>query len=131
MLKIRPGFTPQEDVSRFRRSKQQQQDRNALPKGHILGWVAPSSETTKKAAPKEGALSKSAKKNEKRREKKKEEKERIIKDSWEDSEEDTAVKAKGAPGDKGVSAKGEAGSSKSDATIDLITDKLKQTGVED
>ncbi|KAG1820259.1 uncharacterized protein BJ212DRAFT_1245840, partial [Suillus subaureus] len=37
-LKIRPGFTPQEDVSRFRGSRQQAMDATALPKGHILGW---------------------------------------------------------------------------------------------
>jgi partner of Y14 and mago protein len=61
-------------------------DRTALPKGHIMGWVAPSSENQSK---KTSTMSKSSKKNEKRREKKREEKERIIKDSWEDEDEDT------------------------------------------
>jgi len=84
--KVRPGFTPQEDISRFRGSRQQQMDRTALPKGHIMGWVAPSSENQSK---KTSTISKSAKKNEKRREKKREEKERIIKDNWEDEDEDT------------------------------------------
>ncbi|KZT24466.1 hypothetical protein NEOLEDRAFT_1048033, partial [Neolentinus lepideus HHB14362 ss-1] len=41
-IKIRPGFTPQEDVKRFRGTKQAQMDTNQLPKGHIPGWVAPS-----------------------------------------------------------------------------------------
>lgn len=42
-LKIRPGFTPQEDVGRFKGSRQKAAESNALPKGHIIGWVAPSS----------------------------------------------------------------------------------------
>lgn len=42
-LKIRPGFTPQEDQTRFRGSRQQEAEQNALPKGHIPGWVPPSS----------------------------------------------------------------------------------------
>ncbi|KAG8828906.1 hypothetical protein FRC17_007378 [Serendipita sp. 399] len=44
-IKIRPGFTPQEDVTRFKGSRQQQAEASALPRGHIPGWVAPSSET--------------------------------------------------------------------------------------
>ncbi|KAF9534845.1 hypothetical protein CPB83DRAFT_737395, partial [Crepidotus variabilis] len=40
-LKIRPGFTPQEDVRRFRGTKQAQMDANSLPKGHIIGWAPP------------------------------------------------------------------------------------------
>ncbi|KAF9498426.1 hypothetical protein BDN71DRAFT_1367117, partial [Pleurotus eryngii] len=38
-LKIRPGFTPQEDVRRFRGTRQAEMDARALPKGHIVGWV--------------------------------------------------------------------------------------------
>ncbi|KAH8118452.1 hypothetical protein DFH11DRAFT_1723356 [Phellopilus nigrolimitatus] len=104
-LKVRPGFTPQEDVSRFRGSRQQQQDRNALPKGHILGWVAPSSDkkggTAGKAAGSAAAvdtagLSKSAAKNAKRKAKKQVEKEKVIQANWEDSDEEKAVKANGA-----------------------------------
>ncbi|KZT36813.1 hypothetical protein SISSUDRAFT_1006943, partial [Sistotremastrum suecicum HHB10207 ss-3] len=91
-IKIRPGFTPQEDVSRFRGTRQQQFERTQLPKGHILGWVPPSSETNPKkkaetTGPSGAPLSKSAKKREKAKEKKKEEKERIIKDSWEDDDD--------------------------------------------
>ncbi|KAI0092799.1 hypothetical protein BDY19DRAFT_877049, partial [Irpex rosettiformis] len=40
-IKIRPGFTPQEDVTRFRGTRQKQMDANALPKGHIIGWAPP------------------------------------------------------------------------------------------
>lgn len=49
-LKIRPGFTPQEDVGRFKTSRQAQSEANKLPKGHIVGWVAPSSQSTSTAA---------------------------------------------------------------------------------
>ncbi|KIJ56551.1 hypothetical protein M422DRAFT_218002 [Sphaerobolus stellatus SS14] len=89
-LRIRPGFTPQEDVSRFRTSRQIVREQTALPKGHIPGWVAPSSET--KPKPKEGAQSKSAKKNEKRKAKKEEKKQELIKASW-DSDSDEATPA--------------------------------------
>ncbi|KAF8558903.1 hypothetical protein OG21DRAFT_1432675 [Imleria badia] len=87
-LKIRPGFTPQEDVSRFRGSRQQAMDSTALPKGHILGWVAPSSETQQKA---KGASTpppnKNAKKRANQRAKKTAEKSEGVKDNWEDEED--------------------------------------------
>jgi len=44
-LKIRPGFTPQEDVGRFKTSRKQAAEVNALPKGHIVGWVPPTSQS--------------------------------------------------------------------------------------
>ncbi|KAF9247232.1 hypothetical protein BU15DRAFT_11050, partial [Melanogaster broomeanus] len=87
-LKIRPGFTPQEDVSRFRGTRQQNMDASALPKGHILGWVAPSSESRQKA---QGAgtppPNKNAKKRANQRAKKAAEKAEVVKDSWEDEED--------------------------------------------
>jgi len=60
-------------------------DANALPKGHIIGWVPPSS------PPK--PLSKSAKKNAKRKEKREEKKansaiDTIVRDDWEDDDEE-------------------------------------------
>jgi len=60
-------------------------DANALPKGHIIGWVPPSS------PPK--LLSKSAKKNAKRKEKREGKKansatDPIVRDSWEDDDEE-------------------------------------------
>ncbi|KAK0486895.1 hypothetical protein EDD18DRAFT_1082058 [Armillaria luteobubalina] len=90
-IKIRPGFTPQEDVRRFRGTKQAQMDATALPKGHIVGWAPPPSTSTSGAGDK--PLSKSAKKNAKRKEKREEKKNEIIKDNWEDDDEgDTPVK---------------------------------------
>lgn len=105
-IKIRPGYTPQEDVSRFRGSRQQQMDRNALPKGHILGWAPPSSEkTAPNKAPSSSLqptragdnggdkpLSKSAAKNAKRKAKKQAEKEKKISDNWEDSDDESPNK---------------------------------------
>ncbi|KAF9263476.1 hypothetical protein L218DRAFT_831154, partial [Marasmius fiardii PR-910] len=82
-LKIRPGFTPQEDVKRFRGTRQAQMDVNALPKGHIVGWVPPTNKESEADKP----MSKSAKKNAKRREKKEEKKNAVIKDSWEDDDD--------------------------------------------
>ncbi|KAK7695706.1 hypothetical protein QCA50_000342 [Cerrena zonata] len=87
-IKIRPGFTPQEDVSRFRGKRQAQADANTLPKGHILGWTPPPATT----AASDAAKSKSAKKNEKRKEKRKEKAAADvaakIKDNWDDDEEE-------------------------------------------
>ncbi|KAF5363496.1 hypothetical protein D9756_000692 [Leucocoprinus leucothites] len=87
-LKVRPGFTPQEDVKRFRGTRQAQMDANALPKGHIIGWIAPSSasQSTKPS-------SKSAKKNAKRKEKRDEKRvnaanEEAVRDNWEDEDEE-------------------------------------------
>ncbi|KAF9055187.1 hypothetical protein BDZ89DRAFT_975473 [Hymenopellis radicata] len=84
-IKIRPGFTPQEDVRRFRGTKQQQMDSNVLPKGHVVGWAPPPSSTPASTSGK--ALSKSAKKNAKRKEKRDEKKTEPVKESWEDDDE--------------------------------------------
>lgn len=91
-IKIRPGFTPQEDIRRFRGSRQQQADATALPKGHIIGWTPPPTSTAPKpgaAAAPSAAQTKAAKKNEKRKEKRKEKREtEKVKDSWEDEDEE-------------------------------------------
>jgi partner of Y14 and mago protein len=87
-IKIRPGFTPQEDVRRFRSAKQVQMDANALPKGHIIGW-APPPQSTAASGSAEKPMSKSAKKNAKRREKKEEKKEDVP-DNWDDDEDEGA-----------------------------------------
>ncbi|KAF9649598.1 hypothetical protein BDM02DRAFT_3142231 [Thelephora ganbajun] len=87
-IKIRPGFTPQEDVRRFRGTKQQEMDARALPKGHIVGWVAPPSATNNTTGKPSGTMSKSQKKNEKRKEKKKADIAKKIQENWEDSDED-------------------------------------------
>lgn len=108
-IKIRPGFTPQEDVRRFRGTKQAQMDANTLPKGHIIGWAPPSAESASAAKP----LSKSAKKNAKRREKKAEKKE--VPEDWEEEEEgDGSIPSTV----KGVRANGSAPSTKENVGSD-------------
>ncbi|EPT03570.1 hypothetical protein FOMPIDRAFT_1141690 [Fomitopsis schrenkii] len=92
-IKIRPGFTPQEDVRRFRGTRQQQAEATALPKGHIIGWAPPPTSTAPKpgAAASAAAQSKAAKKNEKRKEKRKEKRDtEKVKDSWEDEDEEVS-----------------------------------------
>ncbi|KAF7301329.1 RNA binding protein [Mycena indigotica] len=85
-IKIRPGFTPQEDVRRFRGTKQTQHDANQLPKGHIIGWAPPPS-SDKAGSDSAKPMSKSAKKNAKRRENKKKDAE--VADNWDDDDDDT------------------------------------------
>lgn len=93
-LKIRPGFTPQEDIRRFRGTKQAQMDANVLPKGHIIGWAPPPVATkpgSTNDAASSSSMTKAAKKNAKRKEKRdkeKAEKEREVPDNWEDDEEE-------------------------------------------
>lgn len=98
-LKIRPGFTPQEDVRKFRGTRQQDMDKRALPAGHILGWVAPSAASKPKAKTSTASSSaelgsvpatKSAKKNAKKKEDKLKALEDKIRESWED-DDDTGV----------------------------------------
>ncbi|KAH7887810.1 hypothetical protein F5I97DRAFT_1785714, partial [Phlebopus sp. FC_14] len=85
-LRIRPGFTPQEDVTRFRGTRQQAMDAAALPKGHILGWVAPSSAAQPKGKTSAPPPNKNAKKRASQRAKKAAEKAEAVKDSWEDED---------------------------------------------
>jgi partner of Y14 and mago len=91
--KVRPGFTPQEDVAIFRGSRQQAMDARALPKGHIPGWSPPGAA----ASQKQETQSKSAKKNEKRKEKRKEKRQEVVRENW-DSEDDEDTSA--PPADK-------------------------------
>lgn len=136
-LKIRPGFTPQEDVSRFRGTRQQAAERSALPKGHIIGWVPPSSETKPKpkskpagssllaaasaAAADTAGLSKAQKKNAKRAEKRAEKRSEpvVVKDNWDDDDDDD---------EKGDGKDAAAGASEAAATTS--TDKPGETDVD-
>jgi len=109
--KIRPGFTPQEDVRRFRGTKQAQLDARQLPKGHIIGWAPPPTSASSTSGKTTGTtLSKSQKKNQKRKEKRENDVSKKIKDSWEDDDddEDDGIDA-GNKGDK-ASTPSEAGS---------------------
>jgi partner of Y14 and mago len=94
--KIRPGFTPQEDVARFRSTRQQAVDARALPKGHIPGWSPPGAPAPEKKEPQ----SKSAKKNEKRREKRKEKRQEVVPETWDSEDEEAGA----TPADKEVVA---------------------------
>ncbi|KAA1466185.1 hypothetical protein DENSPDRAFT_830938 [Dentipellis sp. KUC8613] len=117
-IKIRPGFTPQEDVQRFRGSRQQAMDARALPKGQIMGWVAPSAPAKKEGESK--PLSKSAKKNEKRKEKRKQEQEKKVLHSWESDSSEGEQKAAAVQDTKGSAAK--AGGHTSDTPNKATTD---------
>lgn len=95
--KVRPGYTPPEDVEKFKSARQQDADRRALPKGMVPGMA--SSAISAARAAQEGSaaaeLSKSAKKNAKRREKKDEDdrppaSNEPVKDSWDEEEDETA-----------------------------------------
>jgi len=123
-LKVRPGFTPQEDVKRFRGTRQTTRNATALPKGHIIGWVPPSSSTngTKDKA----SQSKSAKKNEKRKEKRNEKRDQDapVKDDWEDDDDDdVGDRPSGSAKDNTVKSAGQSTSSSSSAAA-ALTDEL-------
>ncbi|KAF8165412.1 hypothetical protein B0H34DRAFT_237665 [Crassisporium funariophilum] len=90
-IKIRPGFTPQEDVRRFRGTKQAQMDANTMPKGHIIGWAPPPTSTAASGSAGSKALSKSAKKNAKRKEKRDKEKDDVPED-WDNDDDETSNK---------------------------------------
>ncbi|PPR06568.1 hypothetical protein CVT24_001749 [Panaeolus cyanescens] len=119
-LKIRPGFTPQEDVKRFRGTRQAQMDANALPKGHIIGWAPPPTSSASSGASGTQGLSKSAKKNAKRKEKREKEKAETeaVPDNWED-DDDAPAPSTSTPA-----------SSKANATTPP-SDKSKETDTKD
>lgn len=129
-IKIRPGFTPQEDISRFRGSKQAQMDSNALPKGHIVGWTPPP--TTSPSSASTTPKSKSAKKNEKRKEKRKEKAVVVekIKDNWDDDDEDDVVSSPGK-GKSDADKKGAEDKAVSDSKTAQEADKSSVDGLSD
>ncbi|KAI0676846.1 hypothetical protein C8Q78DRAFT_999815 [Trametes maxima] len=138
-LKIRPGYTPQEDVRRFRGTRQAQMDASALPKGHVVGWTPPA-QTAAPAASKAG-LSKAQKKNEKRKEKRKEKREEPakVKDSWEDDDDEGVADGGSTPAEGSKAKEGAhtpenpnwaaAPDPKKDAGTDGLADKLEKLEV--
>jgi partner of Y14 and mago protein len=111
-------------------------DRNAIPQGHILGWVAPSSESKpKKPSNVEGSgpMSKSAKKNANRSRKKKEALEQAIKANWDDSDDDTAnTQSKSAqPDSKSGQEPIPEGSGAAKTKLDALTATMAATNLED
>jgi len=121
-IKIRPGFTPTEDVRKFRGTKQQEMDARALPKGHIIGWVPPPSAANNATGKSSGTMSKSQKKNEKRKEKKKADIAKKIRENWEDDDEDETEPASKP---KAMSE----GSNKTDSTADEVAEELEKLEV--
>ncbi|KIM46258.1 hypothetical protein M413DRAFT_441339 [Hebeloma cylindrosporum] len=116
-IKIRPGFTPQEDVRRFRGTKQAQMDTNALPKGHVIGWTPPPTSTAASGSNGTKALSKSAKKNAKRKEKREKEKPDTVPDNW-DEEEDEEKPSSNASAKKGTGTSENASSTPAESSSD-------------
>lgn len=105
-------------------------DRNSLPKGHILGWVAPSSETKKTISqPGENKpLSKSAAKNAKRKAKRQAEKDRVIKDNWEDDDDETETTGNMTPSKQSDSKAGSRSPPEA-ADVDGVMDKMRNLEV--
>ncbi|KAF8913836.1 hypothetical protein CPB84DRAFT_1956651 [Gymnopilus junonius] len=129
-IKIRPGFTPQEDVRRFRGTKQIQMDVNSLPKGHIIGWAPPLTSTAS-SSNSTTPMSKSAKKNAKRKEKREKEKEKVP-DDWEDDEDNSNPPASSATNADTTSTKEVSTKPASDNTkgaADELTSKLEKLDV--
>jgi len=65
-IKIRPGFTPQEDVSKFRSARQSEFESKKLPKGSVVGLVRPQVAVAQAAL---RGMSDAQRKNAKRKEK--------------------------------------------------------------
>lgn len=78
-LKIRPGYTPEEDVKRYRSQRQAEEDARASTKGKVPGLVPSAAQAAI------AGMSKAQKKNAKRKEKRRDEAE-------EEEEEDRGVK---------------------------------------
>ncbi|KZW03972.1 hypothetical protein EXIGLDRAFT_715992 [Exidia glandulosa HHB12029] len=120
-IKIRPGYTPAEDVATYRSTRMQQTARNALPKGSVVGYTPPAPadpkpapKPTVAAASANDALTKAAAKNakraEKRKEKRKAEQADFIRKQFEDDEPAAA-------------------SADSSKPVNDLADKLKETKV--
>jgi partner of Y14 and mago protein len=95
-IRIRPGFTPPEDVKKFKSQRQLEAERNAPPKGSVVGLVRPEVQAAKAgaaAAAAAAAMTKAQKKNEKRKEKRKEtttstSAAAVVPDNWDEEEEE-------------------------------------------
>ncbi|GAA5829719.1 hypothetical protein JCM5353_005207 [Sporobolomyces roseus] len=87
-IKVRPGYTPQEDVSLFRSTKQKELDHHKATKGTVPG-LKPNAmvQNALRGATQAGGggLSRSQKKNAKRKEKETGEE---VKDSWDNDDEE-------------------------------------------
>ncbi|KAG9049601.1 hypothetical protein FS837_009801 [Tulasnella sp. UAMH 9824] len=95
-IKIRPGFTPQEDVGRFRSQRQQVADARKAGPRVVPGWAPPPQTTKKPPKPKSetATTGKPGAGTQKKTEKAKAKEKAPVKDSWEDEDEDDKDKAK-------------------------------------
>jgi partner of Y14 and mago protein len=132
--KIRPGFTPQEDVARFRSTRQQAVDARTLPKGHVPGWAPPGAA----ASETKESQSKSAKKNEKRKEKRKEKRQEVVQENWDsEADEDATTNptqvTDGTTSPQGQQAQKEESTEPkvdgAESGVDAVVDKLDQLTV--
>lgn len=119
-------------MTRFRGTRQTQQDSNALPKGHIIGWAPPPTSTASKSST--AGLSKSAKKNAKRKEKREVQKatgdaETKVKDNWEDDDEDEGADSGAASASK-PSAQTQEGQAAKPNEADALAQKLEKLDVQ-
>ncbi|KAA1103324.1 hypothetical protein PGT21_014317 [Puccinia graminis f. sp. tritici] len=98
-IKIRPGFTPQEDVSKFRSARQSDFEAKKLPKGSVVGLVRPEVAVAQSALK---GMSQAQKKNAKRKEKRKAENsskseaEEKTPEQWDDDHDDDPRSSTGA-----------------------------------
>lgn len=67
-IRIRPGFTPPEDVSKYKSSKQAEFENRRLPKGSVIGFIRPEVKVAQSVMK---SMSDAQKKNVKRKEKRK------------------------------------------------------------
>lgn len=81
-IKIRPGFTPQEDVSKFRSARQNESQSRQLPKGSVVGFIRPQEAVTQSALK---GMSEAQKKNAKRKEKRKAVNKPEVPEEWDNS----------------------------------------------
>ncbi|KAG8909393.1 hypothetical protein FRC01_006972 [Tulasnella sp. 417] len=95
-IKIRPGFTPQEDVGRFRSQRQQIVDARKAGPRVVPGWAPPPQATKKPPKPKSDTANagKPGAGTQKKTDKAKAKEKAPVKDSWEDEDEDDKEKVK-------------------------------------
>ena len=140
--RVRPGFTPQEDVQRFRGTRQQAADARsgtlAAGKGGVPGWTVPGAAPVPASS---ASLSKAAKKNEKRKKKRQEKRDvgeedegeakasEPVAENW-DSDDD-AEKGATKVGEEGGSAQsgGAFADKRADTSANDIADKLEKLAV--
>ncbi|KAH9452088.1 hypothetical protein Pst134EB_016048 [Puccinia striiformis f. sp. tritici] len=120
-IKIRPGFTPQEDVSKFRSARQSEFESKKLPKGSVVGLIRPQVAVAQSAL---RGMSDAQKKNAKRKEKRKTE---LVKPGVEDTPDQWDCSSTGSnPQDHPTSGSVNQVKSTPDPLADSNTSRLSQ-----